>query len=70
MDNPKLFETDNYDERILDIKTDVTLRDLYAGLAMVGIYASGAPITREELGEWCYRTADALLKARKDSPSL
>jgi hypothetical protein len=77
MDNPKLFETrtairlaDGEQEPYLS--TDITLRDLFAGFVYAGSISNP---THEETdieshSKWAYQVADAMLKARKVSPSL
>jgi hypothetical protein len=50
------------------LASDITLRDEFAGRAMQGIL-SGMDLSTmppyEEFGPFCYRLADAMLKARK-----
>ena len=45
----------------------MTLRDYFAGQALNGVLAGAENIRPVEMSEFCYKMADAMLKARGDS---
>ena len=54
---------------IPDLQKGMTLRDYFAAKALIGIMADPAdtqPYTNDELANWCYQVADAMLKAREE----
>lgn len=67
MTNPKVFPQTM--DTIMD-KPGMTLRDYFAGQALVGLTSNHAiklTVTVEERAEWSYRMADAMLEARGDA---
>ena len=57
---PGLHENNDYD--------GMTLRDYFAAKAMQGLVVDGVgSLMDEELADWAYRLADAMLKARGSS---
>jgi hypothetical protein len=44
----------------------MTLRDYFAGQAIIAYHADGEPSDSEDVANWCYRLADAMLEARKE----
>ena len=49
-----------------DYGTGMTLRDYFAAKAMQGLVVDGVgSLMDEELADWAYRLADAMLKARE-----
>jgi hypothetical protein len=44
----------------------MTLRDYFAGQAIIAYHADGAFSDSEDVANWCYRLADAMLEARKE----
>ena len=68
-EDPKLFFwTRHLPGGPMVLETDVTLRDLFAGLALAGLLAntgeSELERSREEFAADCYGFADAMLAAR------
>ena len=45
--------------------TGVTLRDYFAAKAIIAYHADGEFSSCEDTAYWCYRLADAMLKARE-----
>ena len=43
----------------------MTLRDYFAAKAIVAYHADGEYSPSEDVANWCYRIADAMLKARE-----
>jgi hypothetical protein len=43
----------------------MTLRDYFAGQAIIAYHADGTFSDSEDVANWCYRIADAMLEARK-----
>ena len=65
IDNPQLFEEHRYEGRVLARWTNVTLRDLFAGFALVGRCARDDGSTTEQAdAAYCYAEADAMLDER------
>lgn len=64
--------TQYYDERPIDIRKGMSLRDYFAGQALIGLMASCAGqdtrwIPEEQAAEQAYSYADALLAKRRES---
>jgi len=49
----------NYEEA-----AGMTLRDYFAAKAIIAYHADGKFSSCEDVANWCYRLADAMLKAR------
>jgi hypothetical protein len=47
-----------------DLSTGMTLRDYFAGLAMQGMITRTNQSTKEEISEYAYEVADAMLEER------
>lgn len=47
------------------IETTITLRDLFAGLAMMGYAVRQPAYDYEDVAVWAYRQADAMLASRE-----
>ena len=43
----------------------VTIRDYFAGQALIGLVSIPVPLTDEEVAEMAYKHADAMMKARQ-----
>jgi len=43
----------------------MTLRDYFAAKAIIAYHADGTFSSCEDVANWCYRLADAMLKARE-----
>lgn len=43
----------------------LTKREYFAGMALQGILARGAPMPSDEVVEWAYLCADAMIRAGK-----
>jgi hypothetical protein len=73
MDNPRLVESElGYNsDNISQIKSDITLRDIFAGLAMHAFhvnpedYWGTSDESMKSSAEAAYKQADAMLKARE-----
>ncbi len=44
----------------------MTLRDYFAGQAIIAYHADGELSYFEDAANWCYKLADAMLEARKE----
>lgn len=56
------------DDWTVKIPFDITLRDLFAGMAMQGNVASGGDldgIRLDMMSKWCYAVADSMLAERE-----
>jgi hypothetical protein len=49
----------------IDFTMGMTLRDYFAAKAIVAYHADGEYSPSEDVANWCYRIADAMLKARE-----
>jgi len=45
--------------------TGMTLRDYFAAKAIIAYHADGEFSSPEDVANWCYRLADAMLEARQ-----
>jgi len=45
--------------------TGMTLRDYFAAKAIIAYHSDGEFSNSEDVANWCYRLADAMLEARK-----
>ena len=64
MDNQPAFPANHFDLALGE--HGMTLRDYFAAKAMQGaIAANGFYDDELQFAEWCYETADAMLKARE-----
>ena len=45
---------------------NLSLRDYFAGQAMIGVGADDREIDMELFADWCYAMADAMLEAREE----
>jgi hypothetical protein len=43
----------------------MTLRDFFAGQAIIAYHADGNFSASEDVANWCYKIADAMLEARE-----
>jgi hypothetical protein len=43
----------------------MTLRDYFAGQAIIAYHADGNFSASEDVANWCYKIADAMLEARE-----
>jgi hypothetical protein len=50
---------------VVDPQRGMTLRDYFAAQAIIAYHADGEFSDSEDVASWCYRLADAMLKARK-----
>ena len=74
MDNPQLFDCDEFREGddARHYTTQITLRDLFAGMALHGLCVDQHKIegyTLDELAFDSYRISDAMLKIRDGGAS-
>ena len=44
----------------------MTLRDYFAGQAIIAYHADGNFSASEDVANWCYKIADAMLEARQE----
>ena len=49
-----------------DPNQGMTLRDYFAGQAIIAYHADGEISYFEDAANWCYKLADAMLEARKE----
>jgi len=63
--NPKLLEFDTKDCQVFVHYSDITLRDLFAGLAMSGMSVHATSLAAKyDVAERSYKMADAMLAER------
>lgn len=64
--NPRLFEFAPGNSGVQLFDTEVSLRDLFAAAALCGFMSKNAlRFTPQDDADYCYRIADAMLKARE-----
>ncbi|HKE44223.1 MAG TPA: hypothetical protein VKB41_06755 [Steroidobacteraceae bacterium] len=64
-DKPAFPTVEFYDERPIDMHPGMTLRDWFAGQALLGVIARGVKSPAAEVAEAAYEYADAMLEARQ-----
>jgi hypothetical protein len=54
------------DDSTIKPQLGMTLRDYFAGQAIIAYHSDGEFSDSEDVANWCYRLADAMLEARKE----
>ena len=57
--------TDDDQKEHLTVEWGLTIRDYFAGQALIGLVSIPVPLTDEEVAEMAYKHADAMMKARQ-----
>ena len=55
-----------YDEEVVKNFQGMTLRDYFAAKAIIAYHSDGKFSDSEDVANWCYRLADAMLEAREE----
>jgi len=63
MNNPHAFPAMHID--LADNEHGMTLRDYFAAKAIIAYHADGNYSSYEDVANWCYALADAMLEARE-----
>ncbi len=63
MDNTPAFPANHFD--LGATEHGMTLRDYFAAKAIIAYHADGNFSATEDVANWCYRLADAMMEARK-----
>ena len=55
-----------YDEEVVKNFQGMTLRDYFAAKAIIAYHSDGKFSDSEDVANWCYNLADAMLEAREE----